>query len=102
MKTSNPHDGTTLDEFLNQRIKDPDFKAEYEAMQPEFAIISAMIDARNNKGITQKELSERTGISQADISRVENGIANPSLKTLKRLAQGMEMNLTIQFTPKEK
>lgn len=42
------------------------------------------------------------GLSQADISRIENGNANPSIKTLQRLAQGMEMNLTIQFTPKDK
>lgn len=56
-----------------------------------------MIDARRESGLTQKELSERTGIAQADISKLERGNANPSLKTLQRLAVGMGMKLKIEF-----
>ena len=48
---------------------------------------------------TQKELSERTGIAQADISKLENGNANPSLRTLQRLAAGMGMQVKIEFIP---
>ena len=66
---------------------------------PEFAIIQAMINARKTAGLTQKQLAERTGIAQADISRLENGNANPSLKTLQRLAKGMGMRMQIQFIP---
>ena len=58
-----------------------------------------MIDARKSKGITQKELSERTGIAQGDISKLENGNANPSIKTLQRLASAMGMSLKIEFVP---
>lgn len=61
------------------------------------AIIQAMIDARKDSGITQKELSKKTGINQADISKLENGTANPSLKTLQRLADGMGMVLKLEF-----
>ena len=50
-------------------------------------------------GLTQKELSERTGIAQADISKLENGNANPSLRTLQRLAAGMGMQVKIEFNP---
>jgi transcriptional regulator with XRE-family HTH domain len=88
------------DKFLEEQLKDPEFKAEYDALETEFAIIQAMIDARSNAGLTQKQLSERTGIAQGDISRLENGNANPSLKTLKRLASAMDMNLKLEFTPK--
>ena len=56
---------------------------------------------RKEKGLTQKELAERTGINQADISKLENGTRNPSLKLLKRLADGMGMDLKLVFTPKE-
>ena len=56
-------------------------------------------DARKISGLTQKQLSDRTGIAQADISRLENGNANPSLSTLKRLASAMNMTLKIEFTP---
>jgi transcriptional regulator with XRE-family HTH domain len=51
--------------------------------------------------MTQKELAERTGINQADISKIENGIANPALSTLKRLAEGMDMVLKLEFVPKQ-
>lgn len=56
--------------------------------------------ARDIAGITQKELAERTGIYQADISKIERGIANPSLSTLKRLADGMGMELQLTFKPR--
>ena len=58
-----------------------------------------MIDARNREGLTQKELSDRTGITQADISRIENGTRNPSLGMVKRLANDLGMRLKIEFIP---
>ena len=54
-------------------------------------------DSRNHAGITQKELSERTGIYQSDISKIERGLANPSVTTLQRIADGMGMKLVIGF-----
>ena len=72
---------------------------EYEALQPEHAIIQAIIDARQQSGLTQKELSERTGIAQGDISKLERGNANPSIRTLQRLAAGMGMKLRLEFLP---
>ena len=82
---------------LNELMKDPEFAKEWESMEPEFQIIKAMIDARNEKGITQKELSSITGITQGDISKLENGTANPSIRTLQRIAEGLGKNLVIQF-----
>lgn len=58
-----------------------------------------LIKAREITNMTQKELSESTGIHQADISKIERGLANPSLSTLKRLAKGMGMELHLAFTP---
>ena len=83
--------------FLQDQLRDPEIKAEYDALEPEFSIMQAMIDARKSSGLTQKQLSERTGIAQADISRLESGNANPSLRTLQRLATGMGMRLKIEF-----
>ena len=62
---------------------------------------SFVAQLRKERGLTQKELAERTGINQADISKLENGTRNPSLKLLKRLADGMGMDLKLVFTPKE-
>ena len=63
----------TLNEMLSEEMKNDEFRKEYEAIQPELDVIRAMVDARNSVNMTQKELSERTGISQADISKIENG-----------------------------
>ena len=90
---------TSFDHFLKKQLEAPDVRAEYEALEPEFALIQALIDARAQAGLTQQQLSARTGIAQSDISKFENGNGNPSLKTLRRLAAGMGMRLSIQFEP---
>ncbi len=89
--------GTKFNDFLTEQLKDPEVRKEFEALQPEHAIIQAMIDARKSSGLTQKQLSERTGITQGDISKLENGNANPSIRTLQRLANGMGMTLKVEF-----
>ena len=88
-----------FDDFLKEQLNDSEFKKEYEALQPERAIIQAIIEARKQSGLTQKELSERTGITQGDISKLERGNANPSLSTLQRLAAGMGMTVRLEFIP---
>lgn len=88
---------TKFNDFLAEELKNPEFKAEYDALEPEYAIIQAMIDARKETGLTQQELAKRTGIAQADISKLERGNANPSLKTLKRLAAGLGCTLKVKF-----
>nr|WP_318680597.1 helix-turn-helix transcriptional regulator [uncultured Treponema sp.] len=90
----------TLTEALNEQVKDESFKKEYEALEPEYAIISSLIDARKSNNVTQKQLSEATGIAQSDISKIENGSANPTVKLLQRLAEGLNMSLKVEFVPK--
>ncbi len=90
----------TFRDSLNKRLKDEGFRREYEAIQPEMDIIRAIVEARQSKNITQKELATRTGINQADISKLENGNRNPSLNMLKKLAAGLDMSLKIEFVPK--
>lgn len=76
-----------------------ELKKEQERLELEFSVMQAMIDARKSAGLTQKQLSEKTGITQADISKLESGNANPSLRTLQRLASGMGMKVKIEFQP---
>mgnify|MGYP004547283267 FL=1 len=86
-------------DYKEKVLQNPKVKAEYDALQPEYDIIQAMIDARLSQNITQIELAARTGITQADISRIENGTRNPSLSMMKRLAQGLGMQLKLEFMP---
>ena len=90
---------SSYNEYKKQVLKNEEVRAEYDALQPEYDIIQAMIDARNEQHLTQKELSERTGITQADISRIENGTRNPSLSMVKRIAEGLGMQLKLEFVP---
>lgn len=92
----------TFDDMLSDQLQDEKFKKEYEAVQPEMDVIRAIVDARMSQNLTQKELAERTGINQADISKLEKGTRNPSVNLLKRLAEGMGMTLKIEFVPKQK
>ena len=86
-------------DFLNEQLQDPEVKKEYDALEAEYSIKQAIIDARNTVNMSQQELSQRTGIAQSDISKLENGNANPSIKTLRRLADGLGMKLKITFEP---
>ena len=88
--------------YLNKQLQNPEFKKEWDSLEPEFNMMQAMIDARKKCNITQKELAEKTGITQADISRIETGNGNPTLSVLKRIAEGMDMILKIEFIPKIK
>lgn len=92
----------TFEDYKKQQMQDPELVREYEAIQPEMDVIRAIVNARTSQNLTQNELAKRTGINQADISKLENGTRNPSINLLKRLAEGMGMNLKIEFVPKQK
>ena len=92
----------TFRDSLNERLKDENFKKEYEQIQPEMEIIKTLVAARKEQNMTQSELAKVTGINQADISKLENGNRNPSLNMLKKLAEGLGMYLKIEFVPMPK
>ena len=86
-----------LQRYLQKQLQDPDFAAEYEKLRPEYEAIRAVIGARLESKLTQKELAEKTGIRQSNISRIENGTSSPTVDTLARLAAGMGKTLKIEF-----
>ena len=86
-----------FDEFLKESLRNPKIKAEYDKLQPEFALIRAVIDARIKKKVTQKKLAEKMGTKQSVISRLESGRANPSVVFLKKLANALNTRLEIKF-----
>lgn len=83
--------------YLEKQMDDPEFKAEYEAQQPEFEAVRAVISARLACHMTQKELAERSGLRQSNISRIESGSASPTVETLSRIAAGLGKQLKIDF-----
>ena len=87
----------TFDEHLAEMMQDPEFRHEYEALQPEYEIIRQLMTARVDQGLTQKELAQRIGIRQSNISRLESGNYNPSLAFLKKVATGLGKQLHVEF-----
>lgn len=90
----------TWKEHRRQLMKDPGVRQAYLELQPEFAIIRRIIEARIKEGITQKELAKKMKTKQSAISRLESGRANPSLNFLQRLAKALDSRLEIHFLPK--
>lgn len=75
----------------------PEVKAEYDRLGPQYEAIRAAVASRKEAGLTQKQLAEKMGTAQANISRFENGNANPSLDFLQKMAACMGKKLHVSF-----
>jgi DNA-binding XRE family transcriptional regulator len=82
---------------LEEQLNNPEFVTEWEHQRPEREYIKAIIAARMESNLTQKELAEKTGIRQSNISRIENGNCSPTIATLRQIAEGLGKTLHIEF-----
>ena len=83
--------------YLKKNLENPEFRKEWDALETETQIMRSMIDARLEAGMTQKQLSEKTGINQSNLSRIERGTGNPSVATLERIASALGKKISISF-----
>ncbi len=90
----------THEQFRKRLLAKPGVRRAYEELQPEFAIVRAIVEARAKKNISQEELAKRMGTGQAVISRLEGANASPSLSLIKRLANALNLKVELRFTPK--
>jgi len=88
---------SNFDLHFEEQMRDPEFRAGYEAMQPKMKVLRAIIEARIETGLTQAEVAERSGLKQSNISRIESGRSTPTVKTLMHLAKGYGKELHIEF-----
>ncbi len=87
-----------FNDYKKQVLKNPKVKAEYNRLQPEFALINALIEARRKTGLTQTQLAQKIGTKQSVISRLEIGRANPTLEFLKRFSTALGSKLEIYLS----
>lgn len=87
----------TFQDDLKERLKDPEFKKEWEDSELEYQLGRKLIEARLKQKLSQRELAKRVGTSQAAIARIEGMDANPSLHLLKRIAAALNTKLQISF-----
>ena len=88
---------TSFKKFKTKTLKDKEVKKAYDAMGPEYEVVRAIIRHRIKRGWTQTQLAERIGSRQPVISRLEKGEGNPSLQTLQRLANALELSLHVSM-----
>ena len=89
-----------LKKCLKNQLKNDDFENEWINLQPEMELLRTIVKARTDRNITQKELSIKTGIDQADISKIETGARKPSLKILEKIANALDMVVRVEFVPR--
>lgn len=89
-------------EHKKRLMEDPEFRQEYEALEPEYRLAATLIQLRLAKGLTQAQLAELLNTKQESIARLESGSSLPSLSTVKRLADALDAELEISLRPKNK
>jgi ribosome-binding protein aMBF1 (putative translation factor) len=97
-KTKNGVEYVLFEDMKREALRDPKFRKEYDALAPKYALISAMLDARNKKGMTQAEIARRAGTTQSAIARFESGRTNPTLDFATRLSHALGAKLEIRLS----
>lgn len=91
---------TRIKDLHSEWMKDPEYRKEYDALEGEFELAHALIEARAHAGLTQEQLAERMATSQSAVARMESGRTIPSGRTLERFARATGTRLKISFEPK--
>jgi len=86
-----------LERHLAELMENPEFAAEYDALEERYAFARQVIAARIASGMTQAELAKRVGTSQANISKLEHGTLNPTLEMARRVAAGLGKRLCVSI-----
>ena len=90
---------TKVKDLHRRWLRDPEYRTEYEALEDEFQLAKALIEARTRAGLTQTQLARRMKTSQSYIARIEGGHVTPSTSALERYAAATNSRLTISFEP---
>ncbi len=85
-------------ELKKELLEDPEVRREYEALEPEFELIRALVEARSRAGLSQAEVAERMGTTQSVVARLEGGSTSPTWRTLNRYAEatGSRLRVTLE------
>lgn len=86
-----------LQKYKEKQLANEDFRKEYESTRAEYEVLHSLVEARISQNLTQKELAQKSGIRQSNISRIENGTSSPTVATLQALAKGLGKKLVINF-----
>tara|TARA_R110000868_G_scaffold244669_7_gene501069 strand:+ start:1093 stop:1392 length:300 start_codon:yes stop_codon:yes gene_type:complete len=88
----------SIQQLKDKALANPAVKAEYDLLEPEFALIDTLVTMRNKAGMTQEQVAQKLGTQKSNISRLERGSTNPSWKTLQNYAHacGFEISMKLK------
>jgi ribosome-binding protein aMBF1 (putative translation factor) len=92
---------TKVSALVEKWLLDPKFKAEYDRLGPVYELVGAMVEARHDAGLTQKEIATRMGTTQSAIARLENAHHLPTMEFVTRYAAALGRKVDIQFVPQD-
>ena len=91
-----------FNEYLQVALEeDSELKKAFDALQPQYEIMEALVRARMEANLTQKDLAKKCGIKQGNISRLESGKGNPTIKLLQKVADSLDCDLVLEFRKRE-
>jgi ribosome-binding protein aMBF1 (putative translation factor) len=96
MKKNRPY-FVSFREHLKKSLKDPEFKKEWDKLEPEYQLAKQLYEKRQQNNFSQRELAKKMHTSQATVARIESGSGNPTLSTMKNAAQALGSKLKIKF-----
>lgn len=88
-------------EHKKKLLEDPEFRKEYEALEPEYKLASTLIRLRLAKGLTQEQLAKLMNTKQESIARLESGGSLPSLSTVRKVANALDAEVEINLRPRD-
>ncbi len=87
-------------EHKKKLLENPEFREEYQVLEPEYKLVADLIRLRLAKGLTQEQLAKLLNTKQESIARLESGGSLPSLSTVKKVAEALDAELEINLRPK--
>lgn len=91
------YEPVSFSEVRKRWMKNPKFRKAYEDLEPEYAIVRAILKKRIEGKMSQKDLAKKLGTKQSAISRLESGTYNPTLSFLKKLSTTLGGKLVIKI-----
>jgi len=90
----------THEEVKRRLLCDAEVRAEYDRQEDEFNLRRAIVELRNSSGLTQHAVAKKLGTYQSALSRLESGRTNVTIEYLAKLADAMDFELSVCFTPR--
>lgn len=91
---------TKYEEFEAELLNKPGIRREFDALKPKYDLVRTIIERRNQLQVSQAQLARIIGTRQPAISRLEKGDSNTTLKTFFKVAEALDLDITLRIKPK--